>query len=279
VVLNATGTGNITWLSPNVSNGLSFVPTATTTYTAVATALNNCTNQDQVTITVVALPVVNAGADQTICAGSDVTLTATGATAYQWTGGISNGTAFAPGTTATYTVTGTTVNGCAGTDQVTVFVNATPVATATQIDDVTIAATPGTYNYQWINCATGTAVPNASFATFNALANGTYAVVVSTPQGCSDQSDCITIDAVGLEQIAEIAMSVQPNPTAGVVSISMPTDLTANAQVFDAQGKLVIDQTNVSNGSSLNLSNMTTGVYMIRITAADSVQTFRVVKQ
>jgi hypothetical protein len=59
----------------------------------------------------------------------------------------------------------------------------------------------------------------------------------------------------------------------------MPTDLTATAHVFDAQGKLVIDQTNVSNGSTLNLMNMTTGVYMIRITAADSVQTFRVVKQ
>jgi hypothetical protein len=279
VVLNASGTGNVTWLTPNVSNGLAFVPTSTTTYTAVATGINNCTNQDQVTVTVVAIPDVNAGDDQTICAGSDVTLTATGATAYQWTGGISNGAAFAPGTTATYTVTGTTTNGCAGTDQVTVYVNATPVATATQVGDVTITATPGSYNYQWINCATGTAVPNASFATFNALANGTYAVIVSTPQGCSDQSDCITIDAVSVEQLAEIAMSVQPNPTAGEVSISMPTDLTAIAQVFDAQGKLVIDQTNVSNGSTLNLVNMTTGVYMIRITAADSVQTFRVVKQ
>ena len=279
VVLNASGNANVTWLTPNVSNGLAFVPTATSTYTATATGLNNCTNQDQVTVTVVAIPDVNAGDDQTICAGSDVTLTATGATAYQWTGGISNGAAFAPGTTATYTVTGTTVNGCAGTDQVTVYVNATPVATATQVGDVTIAATPGSYNYQWINCATGTAVPNASFATFNALANGTYAVIVSTPQGCSDQSDCITIDAVSVEQLAEIAMSVQPNPTAGEVSISMPTDLTATAQVFDAQGKLVIDQTNVSNGSTLNLMNMSTGVYMIRITAADSVQTFRVVKQ
>lgn len=279
VVLNASGNANVTWLTPNVSNGLAFVPTATTTYIATATGLNNCTNQDQVTVTVVALPDVNAGDDQTICAGSDVTLTATGATAYQWTGGISNGAAFAPGTTATYTVTGTTVNGCAGTDQVTVYVNATPVAIATQVGDVTIAATPGSYNYQWINCATGTAVPNASFATFNALANGTYAVIVSTPQGCSDQSDCITIDAVSVEQLAEIAMSVQPNPTVGELSISMPTDLTATAQVFDAQGKLVIDQTNVSNGSTLNLMNMTTGVYMIRITAADSVQTFRVVKQ
>lgn len=279
VVLNATGNGNVTWLTPNVSNGLAFIPVSTTTYTATATGLNNCSNQDQVTVTVVALPDVNAGTDVTICSGEEVTLAATGATAYQWTGGIANGTAFAPGATATYTVTGTTVNGCAGTDQVTVYVNATPAAIASIVDAVTLTATPGSYNYQWINCATGTAVPNASFATFNALANGTYAVIVSTPQGCSDQSDCISIDAVGIEQIAEIAMSVQPNPTSGELSISMPTELYAQAQVFDAQGKLVIDLANVSNGSTLNLTNMTTGVYMIRITAADSVQTFRVVKQ
>ncbi len=279
VVLNATGNATVTWLTPNVSNGLAFIPVTTTTYTAMATGLNNCANQDEVTVTVVALPDVNAGDDVTICSGEQVTLAATGATAYQWTGGIANGTAFAPGTSATYTVTGTTANGCAGTDQVTVYVNATPEAIASIVDDVTLTATPGVYNYQWINCATGTAVPNASFATFNALANGTYAVIVSTPQGCSDQSDCITIDAVSIDQIAEIAMSVQPNPTSGELSISMPTDLTAQAQVFDAQGKLVIDLTNVTNGSTLNLSNMTTGVYMIRITAADSVQTFRVVKQ
>ena len=59
----------------------------------------------------------------------------------------------------------------------------------------------------------------------------------------------------------------------------MPTELTALAQVFDAQGKLVLDASNVSNGSVLNLENMTTGVYMVRITADNSVQTFRVVKQ
>ena len=279
VVLNATGNGNVTWLTPNVSNGLAFVPVTTTTYTATATGLNNCSNQDQVTVTVVALPDVNAGNDLTICSGEEVSLTATGATAYQWTGGIANGAPFTPGATATYTVTGTTTNGCAGTDQVTVYVNATPVAIASIVDDVTLTATQGSYNYQWINCATGTAVPNASFATFNALANGTYAVILSTPQGCSDQSDCITIDAVSVEQIAEIAMSVQPNPTSGELSISMPSDLSATAQVFDAQGKLVIDLSSVSNGSTLNLTNMTTGVYMIRITVADSVQTFRVVKQ
>jgi hypothetical protein len=277
--LTATGTGFLTWTTPNVTNGVAFVPATTATYNVVATGFNNCTNNDQVTVTVLALPDVNAGVDQTICSGESVTLNGEGAVSYQWNGGAANGVAFAPSTTATYTVTGTGVNGCENTDQVSVVVNATPVATISVVNDVTLAATPAGMNYQWINCASGTDVPNGSTANFTAIENGSYAVIVTSAQGCSDQSDCELIDAVGLDQIAAIEMSVNPNPTAGDLTINMPTELTAQAQVFDAQGKLVLDASNVSNGSVLNLQNMTTGVYMVRITADNSVQTFRVVKQ
>jgi hypothetical protein len=277
--LTATGNGFLTWTTPNVTNGVAFVPAATATYNVVATGFNNCTNNDQVTVTVLALPDVDAGADQTICSGESVTLNGQGAVSYQWTGGAANNVAFAPATTATYTVTGTGVNGCENSDQVTVVVNATPVATVSVVNDVTLAASPAGMNYTWINCASGTDAPNGSTANFTAIANGSYAVIVTSAEGCSDQSDCEIIDAVGLDQIANIEMSVNPNPTAGELTINMPTELTAQAQVFDAQGKLVIDATNVSNGSVLNLSNMTTGVYMVRISADASVQTFRVVKQ
>ena len=277
--LTATGNGFLTWTTPNVTNGVAFVPATTATYTVVATGFNNCTNSDQVTVTVLALPDVNAGADQTICSGESVTLNGEGAVSYIWTGGVSNNVAFAPASTATYTVTGTGVNGCENTDQVTVVVNATPVATISVVNDITLAASPAGMNYQWINCASGTDAPNGSTANFTAIANGSYAVIVTSAEGCSDQSDCEIIDAVGLDQLTTIDMSVQPNPTAGELTVNMPSELTAQAQVFDAQGKLVIDNAAVSNGSVLNLSNMTTGVYMVRITAADSVQTFRVVKQ
>lgn len=277
--LTATGNGFLTWTTPNVTNGVAFVPVTTATYTVVATGFNNCTNSDQVTVTVLALPDVNAGADQTICSGESVTLNGEGAVSYIWTGGVSNNVAFAPASTATYTVTGTGVNGCENTDQVTVVVNATPVATISVVNDITLAASPAGMNYQWINCASGTDAPNGSTANFTAIANGSYAVIVTSAEGCSDQSDCEIIDAVGLDQLTTIEMSVQPNPTAGELTVNMPSELTAQAQVFDAQGKLVIDNAAVSNGSVLNLSNMTTGVYMVRITAADSVQTFRVVKQ
>lgn len=277
--LTATGNGFLTWTTPNVTNGVAFIPTSTATYNVVATGMNNCTNSDQVTVTVLALPDIDGGMDQTICSGESVTLTAQGAVSYSWTGGVANGVSFAPASTATYTVTGTGVNGCENTDQVVVVVNATPVAMISVVNDVTLAATPAGMNYQWINCASGTDVPNGSTATFTATQNGSYAVIVTSPQGCSDQSDCELIDAVGLEQANIIEMSVQPNPTAGELTIKMPTELSAQAQVFDAQGKLVVDNTSVSNGSVIDLSNMTTGVYMIRITAENSVQTFRVVKQ
>jgi hypothetical protein len=209
--LTATGNGFLTWTTPNVTNGVAFVPATTATYNVVATGFNNCTNNDQVTVTVLALPDVNAGVNQTICSGESVTLNGEGAVSYQWNGGAANGVAFAPSTTATYTVTGTGVNGCENTDQVSVVVNATPVATISVVNDVTLAATPAGMNYQWINCASGTDVPNGSTANFTAIENGSYAVIVTSAQGCSDQSDCEVIDAVGLDQITAIEMSVNPN--------------------------------------------------------------------
>jgi len=83
-----------------------------------------------VTVTVNPLPVVNAGADQTICIGAPVTLNGSGAVSYTWTNGVTNGVAFNPTTTTTYTVTGTDANGCQNTDQVTVTVNPLPVVNA-----------------------------------------------------------------------------------------------------------------------------------------------------
>jgi gliding motility-associated-like protein len=123
-VLNGSGATSYTW-DNGVTNGVSFTPAATTTYTVTGTT-SGCSATDQVVVTVNPLPAVNAGLDQTICVGDPVTLTGTGAGVggtYSWTGGVTNGVAFNPAATATYTVTGTDANLCVNTDQVTVNVN------------------------------------------------------------------------------------------------------------------------------------------------------------
>lgn len=277
VTLSATSNGFITW-NNNVANNVAFVPGSSATYTVTAVGANNCTNTDQMLLTVLALPDVNAGADQTICSGSTATLNGSGANTYLWNNGVVNSVAFAPTATQTYTVTGTALNGCQSSDQVLVTVNATPVALVSIVDDVTIAASPAGMNYQWINCASGTDIPTATAAQFTATANGSYAVIVTSLQGCEDVSDCIDINSVGLDQINISDMNVFPNPTNGEVNVTMPENMMVDVQIFDAQGKLVAEQMNVTNNGKLNISNVTPGVYMVRLTAENAVQTFRVVK-
>lgn len=88
----------------------------------------NCTslvNETDV-ITILPAPVVNAGVDFIVCEGFPITLSGAGASTYVWDNGVTNGSAFVPSATMTYTVTGTDVNGCTDDDQITVTVENTP---------------------------------------------------------------------------------------------------------------------------------------------------------
>ncbi|MDV7390499.1 hypothetical protein RZS08_04055, partial [Arthrospira platensis SPKY1] len=92
-------------------NGVAFTPTATTDYTVIGTSLGCESAPQTVTVTVNPIPVVTVAPVSAICAGESVTLTASGAASYTWTGGVSNGVAFTPTSTANYTVVGTSL-GC-----------------------------------------------------------------------------------------------------------------------------------------------------------------------
>jgi len=131
--ITLSGTGADTYLWDNgVIDGLLFTLAANTTYTVTGTnTATGCANTDQVDVTVNALPIVNAGNDQTVCAGTSVTLSGTGADTYLWDNGVIDGLLFTPSNNTTYTLTGTnTATGCANTDQVDVTVNALPTVNA-----------------------------------------------------------------------------------------------------------------------------------------------------
>lgn len=156
--LIASGGTSYTWdngLGAGASHSVS--PTSTTIYEVTGTDANGCVNTDQIEITVNALPTVDAGANQTTCAGSAVTISATGASAYNWnTLGAGASHVVSPTTTTVYEVTGTDANGCQNTDQVTINVNALPTVDAgadVSICDgtsTTIVAT-GADSYSWDN--------------------------------------------------------------------------------------------------------------------------------
>ena len=181
--LNGSGASTYTW-NNNVINGVAFTPAATQTYTVTGTDANGCQNTSQVTVTVNTLPVVSAGQAQTLCAGTSVTLNGSGASTYLWNNNVTNGVAFTPAATQTYTVTGTDANGCQNTAQVSIAVNPLPVINAGSTQNVcpglqvTLTAS-GASTYVWDNnISNGQAfIPNAS---------GVYTVIGTDLNGCND---------------------------------------------------------------------------------------------
>lgn len=100
-----------------------------------------CPPSSTFTLEIHPLPLVNAGVDQSVCSGTQVTLSGSGDPAtYTWNNGVSNGVPFTPAATQTYTVTATTAFGCINTDQVTVTVETAPVPSFAA--DVTSGCSP-----------------------------------------------------------------------------------------------------------------------------------------
>lgn len=92
-------------------------------YDSIFIAVSGCDSVSSVTLIVNPLPAVSAGINIDICDGQNTTLFGSGASTYAWDLGVVNGSAFIPTNTQTYTVTGTDLNGCINTAQVTVNVN------------------------------------------------------------------------------------------------------------------------------------------------------------
>mgnify|MGYP000238572591 CR=1 FL=1 len=182
----------------------SVLPDPTHTYTTVGTydvslTVTNSTGSESETktgfITVNALPTINAGADQAVCNGDTVTLNGTGATTYIWDNGVTDGTAFTPSATSTYTVTGTDANNCTATDQVDITVNNLPTVSAgadqaiCQGSSVILNAS-GAITYSWNN-----GVLNG--VDFIPTSTAIYTVIGTGNNGCTatDSLD-ITVNAL-----------------------------------------------------------------------------------
>jgi gliding motility-associated-like protein len=155
VTLTANNPDNalLSW-DNGVADGVAFTLNTAGTYTYTVTAdLNGCTSTDQVIVTVNALPSVDAGNDQFVCEGDNLTLSGAGAQSYSWDNGINNGTPFVPSATTLYTVTGTDVNGCVNTDQIQITVN--PIPTPSFTGDELTGCEPHTVNFSNNNTLTG----------------------------------------------------------------------------------------------------------------------------
>jgi hypothetical protein len=251
-----------------------YTASAAGSYTVTVTNSNGCSfTSSAYVVSVNALPTVTATANQTICAGSSVTLSGSGATSYSWNNGISNGVAFTPSATTTYTVTGTDSNGCTNTVSSTVTIR--PVFTSGTISSTgqticsggtptvigsTTAASGGdtTITYSWRSSADEyvNVIAGANAATYTPTGVTTTTTFVryakdgtcNTTPVASNNTWTVTVNAIPNAPTGTNGASVS---TTCDVSTSAVVTISANA----GAGNTVLWYAAQSGGGSIHTGN------------------------
>jgi hypothetical protein len=228
--------------SASISNPIAN-PTETTTYTLIVTnTANGCSATDQVIVTVeIAVPVANAGTNFTkTCTlnptGTTIGVAAISNVAYSWSpatglspsASVSNPNANPTVTTTYFLTTTNALNGCTGTDEVTVTVDTTlpsaPIpATPTQPNCDTATGSvllSGLPSGNWTITIYKNSVLNSTISGFsnttsvNGLTAATYYFIVTiTASGCTSPAS------------ANVVINSQP-PTPTAPTFNSLTDIT-----------------------------------------------------
>jgi hypothetical protein len=273
---------------------ISISPTVTTTYDMWIFGDNNlCPFSPTATVTqsVVANNAsisVNSG---TYCVGSaaSFTILPSGAISYTYSGGSS---IVNPTSTTSYTVTGTNSVGCVATAISTVVAGATTTINAINsgtanlcIGNSTILYLGG-YSGPTVSTYTWSTGSNLSLITISPTVTTTYTVFVTNSVGCSASgtvtqvvSNCST---VGISEIDNgNTISIYPNPANDFMTISLvaePADATT-IYIINALGEMVLTEKVTSSNTTLNTSNLTNGIYFVKIESKNGSAIKKFIKQ
>lgn len=222
-----TNTGSITISAeggaPNYSyslNGLDFSSNATLEnlapgqYNVMVKDAADCEFSLNIVVEDVNEVSVDAGPEQTICAGEEITLAATGPNGFIWLNGNPNAVPFTPTETAYYVVEINLGPSCYAIDSVLITVHPLPTVntgnnmTICDGESITLNAT-GAATYVWSNGEENGSSLNLSSGTYD------FSVVGTDANGCSNQA------LLNIQVFSNPIVNLTANPTSGIVPLTV----------------------------------------------------------
>jgi len=219
--------------------------TTSGTFTVTVTDANGCTGQDSHAVNIYNAPTPSITGTLQICAGNSSNLNSSGSySQYLWSNG-NNTSSINVNTSGTYTLTVTDINNCTASASVNFTVNPLPIASITGSAVIcngtttTYTANPAGINYLWNTGATGNSI-NVSNA-------GTYTVIVTDNNGCSNQAS------------QQLAVTNNPTPViTGATSACQGQNITLDAGSYS--GYL---WSNGATAQTINVNN--SGTYSVTV--------------
>lgn len=271
--INASGASSYSY-----SGGPVVTPNVTSSYTITGTNTLGCSGIAVSNVIVNPIPTisVNNGA---VCIGKSFTIIASGASTYTY----SNGPVISPIITNSYSVTGTSAAGCAGSN--------------TAVSIVTVNSLPNlsAFTSHSLLCIGESATLTASGAstyTFNpggvnvnnVVAPGittTYTVTGTDTKGCSNTAVVTqNVDAcTGLKEnsFSKTGIRLYPNPGKGLFNLE--TDMDYEISVVNAIGQVVYSSGLSSGTNELNLEHLAKGIYVVKLYNATNSKNIKLIKE
>lgn len=299
LILGATASDPITWYDAAtagniVGSGASFttpVLTSTTTYYAEASNGNCPSSRIAATASITSQipdPIVTAGER---CGAGTVALGATSSEILIWYASASGGSQLGSGTTFTTPfITGTTTyyvlatNGACPSNYIPVIATIHPTFSISLGSDTSLAVGS---NY--------TLDPGAGFVSYNwtggdttqsltVNTTDTYCVTVTDANNCT-ATDCINVQfSVGVKQIEySLNFSVFPNPSDDIFYVKIESDAKlVSYHLISVEGKIVLEKefrnVNADSPISVYVSDLASGMYILKITIDDEVSSQRLIR-
>ena len=179
-----------------------------------------------------------------------------------------------------YSVTVTDANGCPYTKQF-IIQNSSPDAPEVLVEVVTLSVAEDFETYQWY---LDDEAIDATTYTFTAEVSGLYHVEVSSPEGCTVNSDTVFVNIVGLEELDLTDFSIHPNPFTENIRIKINPKKSGeyNMKIQSLDGKVLYEskeQISLGFEKSILLKGLDSGIYLFTLEKGQRQIIKKLVKQ
>jgi hypothetical protein len=171
-------------------------------------------------------------------------------------------------------------NGCQSIVVSETITEPSSIDLTTSVNALTITANLSGGTYQWIECPGFNALTGETSQSFTATQNGDYAVIITDANGCTDTSNCVTINDVSISSLDKNSFKIYPNPATNKVFIEANENyINASISIKDSKGAEVFNSTLTSTVSNYDISKLENGVYFLEIESREGRLIHKIVVQ